>query len=155
MSKTIISIAACFLLGACASLNPDYETPTVMMTSFHTVPSEGSLPTFEIGLRIINPNPAPIELQGVVYSISLQGRELVKGVGKDYPTIEGYSEGNITLRASVDMLEGIRFIAGLVQSHDQPLEYEFEAKLDVGGFFPSLRVSETGSLNLGNTTSDN
>ena len=155
MSKTIISIAACFLLGACASLNPDYETPTVMMTSFHTVPSEGSLPTFEIGLRIINPNPAPIELQGVVYSISLQGRELVKGVGKDYPTIEGYSEGNITLRASVDMLEGIRFIAGLVQAHDQPLEYEFEAKLDVGGFFPSLRVSETGSLNLGNTTSDN
>ena len=155
MSKTIISIAACFLLGACASLNPDYEKPTVMMTSFHTVPSEGSLPTFEIGLRIINPNPAPIELQGVVYSISLQGRELVKGVGKDYPTIEGYSEGDITLSASANLLEGIRFIADMVQAHDQPLEYKFEAKLDVGGFFPSLRVSETGSLNLGNTTSDN
>jgi len=155
MSKTIIYITACFLLGACASLSPDYEKPTVMMTSFHTVPSEGSLPTFEIGLRIINPNSAPIELQGVVYSISLQGRELVKGVGKDYPTIEGYSEGDITLSASANLLEGIRFIAAMVQAHDQPLEYEFEAKLDVGGVFPSLRVSETGSLNLGNTTSDN
>ena len=155
MNKTIISIAACFLLGACASLNPDYEKPTVIMTSFHTIPSEGSLPTFEIGLRIINPNPAPIELQGVVYSISLQGRELVKGVGKDYPIIEGYSQGDVTLSASANLLEGIRFIAGMVKADDRPLEYEFEAKLDVGGFFPSLRVSETGSFNLGNTSSSN
>ena len=155
MDKIIILITACLLLGACASLNPDYEKPTVMMTSFHTVPSEGSLPTFEIGLRIINPNPAPIDLQGVVYSISLQGRELVKGVGKDYPTIEGYSKGDITLSASPNLLEGIRFIAGMVQAQDQPLEYEFEAKLDVGGFFPSLRVSETGSFNQGDTSPSN
>ena len=150
MGKTIISIAACFLLAACASLDPDYEKPTVMMTSFHAVPSEGAMPSFEIGLRIINPNPKPLELQGVVYSISLQGHELVKGVGKGYPPIEGYSEGDITLNASANLLKGIQFIAGMTQSQDKALEYEFEAKLDVGGFYPSLKVSETGTFNLGN-----
>lgn len=150
MGKTIISVAACFLLASCATLNPDYEEPTVVMTSFHATPSEGAMPAFEVGLRIINPNPEPLKLEGVVYSISLQGHELVKGVGTGYPSIEGYSEGDITLNASANLLRGIQFIAGMTQNRDKQLEYEFEAKLDVGGFFPSLRISETGTFNLGN-----
>lgn len=150
MVKNIITIAVCLLLTACATLDPDYEEPTVLMTSFHAVPSTGAMPSFEIGLRIINPNASPLELQGIVYSISLQGHELVKGVGKGYPPIEGYSEGDITLNASANLLKGIQFIAGMTQNQDKALEYEFEAKLDVGGFYPSLRVSETGTFNLGN-----
>ena len=150
MFKTVVYLLAFSLLSACASLNPDYEKPTVMMTSFRAVPTEGAMPSFEVGLRVINPNPEPLNLQGVVYSISLQGHELVKGVGKDYPQIEGYSEGNITLSASANLLRGIQFLAGMAQSPEKQLEYEFEAKLDVGGFFPSLRVSETGMFNLGN-----
>lgn len=150
MPKALIYLLVFPLLSACATLNPDYETPTVMMTSFHAVPSEGAMPGFEVGLRIINPNPAPLNLQGVVYSISLQGHELVKGVGKGYPQIEGYSEGDITLNASANLLQGIRFLADMAQSPEKQLEYEFEAKLDVGGIFPSLRVSETGMFNLGN-----
>ena len=150
MGKTIISIAACFLLASCASMDPDYEEPTVVLTSFHAIPSAGAMPAFEVGLRIINPNPEPLKLEGVVYSISLQGHDLVKGVGKGYAPIEGYSEGDITLSASANLLKGIQFIASMAQNQDKQLEYEFQAKLDVGGFFPSLKVSETGTFNLGN-----
>jgi LEA14-like dessication related protein len=150
MPRPLIYIVVFSLLSACTTLNPDYEEPTVMMTAFRAVPAEGAMPGFEVGLRIINPNPTPLDLQGVVYSISLQGHELVKGVGKDYPQIEGYSEGNITLNASANLLRGIQFLAGMAKSPDKQLEYEFEAKLDVGGFLPSLRVSETGMFNLGN-----
>ena len=150
MGKTIISIAACFLLAACATMDPDYEKPTVVLTSFHAIPSEGAMPAFEVGLRIINPNPEPLKLEGIVYSISLQGHELVKGVGKGYPPIEGYSEGDITLSASANLLKGIQFIASVANNQQRQLEYEFEAKLDVGGFLPSLKVSETGTFNLGN-----
>ena len=150
MFKTIIILLAFSLLSACTTLNPDYEEPTVIMTAFRAVPTEGAMPSFEVGLRIINPNPTPLDLQGVVYSISLQGHELVKGVGKGYPQIEGYSEGNITLSASANLLRGIQFLAGMVKSPDKQLEYEFEAKLDVGGIFPSLKVSETGIFNMGN-----
>ena len=150
MPRILICLLALSLLSACATLDPDYEKPTVMMTSFHAVPTGGVMPDFEVGLRIINPNPEPLNLQGVVYSISLQGHELVKGVGKDYAPIEGYSEGNITLSASANLLQGIQFLADMAQSGDKQLEYEFEAKLDVGGFLPSLKVAETGTFKLGN-----
>jgi len=136
------------LLPACATLDPDYEEPTVTLSSFRAIPSEGMVPAFEIGLRILNPNSQTLNLEGIVYTVSLQGHELVKGVGKDFPPIEAYSEGNVTLTASANLLAGIRFIGDMMGSPGENLEYEFKAKLDMGGFFPSIRISETGNLNL-------
>ena len=135
-------------LPSCASLNPNYERPTVTISSFKVVPQEGMLPTFDIGLRIINPNPEPLNLQGVVYSISLQGQELIKGVGKDYPQIDGYSQGDISISASASVFAGIRFISNMVEHPQDRLDYEFNARLDLGGFFSSQRVSEKGSFSL-------
>lgn len=138
-----------FLFPACATLDPDYEQPTVTISSFRAVPSEGMVPAFEIGLRIINPNSQSLNLEGIVYTISLQGHELVKGVGKDFPVIEGYSEAEVKLSASANLLAGIRFVGDMMDSPGENLEYEFKAKLDMGGLYPSIRVSETGNFNLG------
>lgn len=133
----------------CSTLDPDYEEPTVTLSSFRALPSQGMVPAFEIGLRIINPNSRPLYLQGVVYSVSLEGHELVKGVGKDFPVIEGYSEGEIKLTASANLLAGIRFIGDMMDREDQDIDYEFKAKLDLGGLYPSIRISETGNFNTG------
>jgi len=148
--RAAMFLVAGFLLQSCASLDPDYEEPTVMLSSFRAIPSQGVMPSFQVGLRIINPNSTTLNLEGVVYSISLQGHELVKGVGKDYPPIEGYSEGQVTLTASANLLSGIRFITDMAKQKNEPFEYEFKAKLDVGGLYPSLRISETGTLDFNN-----
>ena len=152
-NKVALVLLMLLLLQSCATLHPDYEEPTVMLSSFKALPADGMVPSFEVGLRIINPNAKPLELEGVVYSISLQGHELVKGVGKDYPPIEGYSEGQLTLTASANLVSGVRFLAGMVRNGNEPLEYEFEARLDLAGFYPSIKVAETGTLNLGNQPS--
>lgn len=129
-------------------MSPDYEEPTVTLTSFRALPSEGMAPAFEIGLRVINPNAQSLALEGVVYTISVQGHELIKGVGKDFPVIEGYSQEDLTLTASPNLLAGIRFIGDMMQAPADNLEYEFEAKLDLQGLYPSIRVSERGTFNL-------
>ena len=139
------------LLGSCATLSPDYEEPTVTLSSFRALPSEGMVPAFEIGLRIINPNSQTLNLEGIVYTISLEGYELVKGVGKDFPAIEGYSEGKVTLTAAANLLAGIRFLGDMMDSQGESLTYEFKAKLDLGGLYPSIRVSESGEIRLGSS----
>jgi LEA14-like dessication related protein len=144
----IIALALTAILSACATLAPDYEEPTVTLSSFKAIPSEGMVPAFEIGLRIINPNSQALNLDGIVYTVSLQGYELVKGVGKDFPVIEGYSEGEVKLTASANLLAGIRFVGDMMQSKGGPVEYEFKAKLDLGGLYPSIKVRETGEINL-------
>ena len=38
----------------------------------------------------------------------------------------------------------------MMQSDGGPIEYEFKAKLDLGGLHPSIKVRETGEINLNN-----
>ena len=136
-------------LSGCATMGSDYEEPTVSLTSFRALPSESMSPEFEVGLRILNPNPHDLELAGIVYTISLDGQEVIKGVGKDFPVIEGYSQEDVTLTAGVQLLSGIRLISRLMQNNTQTLHYEFNAKLDLTGMYPSIRVSESGEFNFG------
>ena len=136
------------MMPACSTLSPNYEQPTVTLSSFKAIPSEGMVPAFEIGLRITNPNARAIKMEGIVYTISLQGYEVVKGVGKDFPIIEGYSEGTVTLTASANLLAGIRFIGDLMGRPEEALQYDFEAKLDMGGLLPFIRIRESGQFAL-------
>jgi hypothetical protein len=146
----LLALLLAFTAGACATLSPGYEEPTVTLSSFRAIPSEGMVPAFEIGLRIINPNSSDLNLEGIVYTVSLEGYELVKGVGKDFPVIEGYSEGEVKLTAAANLLAGIRFVNDMVQSRGETkdLDYEFKAKLDLGGLYAPIWIRETGEINL-------
>ena len=149
----ILALTLGILLPACASLDPDSEKPTVTLNSFKALPSEGMVPSFEIGLRVINPNPGTLDIQGVVYTLALEGHELVNGVGKDFAPIEGYSTGDLKLTASANLLSGLRFISDMMHQPGEALKYEFKAKLDLGGIYPSIKVSEKGELDMGNAMS--
>lgn len=144
----VLLIAAALLLQACTGLRPGFETPTVSVNSFRPLPGEGAVPRFEIGLHIINPNREALTLEGLAYTVSLEGRELVKGVESDLPVIEGYGEGDIRLVASPNLLGGIRLLTDLMASPRESFSYALEAKLDVGRFTPPIRVRDDGEITL-------
>jgi LEA14-like dessication related protein len=135
-------------VSACAGMSPGFETPTVNVSSFRTLPSESGMPKFEIGLHVTNPNSEALKLRGVAYTISVEGRELMKGVGNELPVIEGYGEGDFTVTAAASLFEGAMLLKDLVSGPVDVLNYEFEAKLDVGTFIPAIRVKDTGEFSL-------
>ena len=141
-------VTAAVLLAGCAGLRPGWETPTVTVKSVRAIPSQGVLPEFEIDLHVVNPNREKLKLAGVSYTVSLEGHELIKGVGNDLPVIEGYGEGDITLNASADLFAGVGLIRELMSTQKNTLSYEFEAKLDPGALRPSIRVKDTGKVSL-------
>ncbi len=148
--RTGILVACCLaiVLPGCSVLRPDFEQPTVTISSFRPVFGNSALPSFEIGLRVVNTGAAPLKLRGVSYTVNLAGRKLVTGAGKDLPVIEGYSEGTFTLTASASLLEGLRLFNDLINESADDIPYEVETKLDVGTFMPPIRVRESGRLSL-------
>ena len=135
-------------LQGCASMRSDYEEPAVTVTSFNPAPSDGDALSFEIGLRVVNPNRDPLELQGVAYTITLEGHKLITGVSKDLPVIEGYSEGTFTLIASASLFEAIQLLGDLMNNPKDRISYDLETKLDVGTFYPAIRVKNSGEISL-------
>jgi LEA14-like dessication related protein len=145
---SIAVVLLAVLLAGCAGLRPGWETPTVTVKSVRAIPSQGMLPEFEIDLHIVNPNREALKLAGVSYTVSLEGHQLIKGVGNDLPVIEGYGEGVITLNASADLFAGVGLVRELMSSQKDTLSYQLEAKLDPGALRPSIRVKDSGEVSL-------
>lgn len=146
-SALLAGLAA--VIAGCAGFGSGREAPTVSVQSFRAVPGPGAgLPGFEIGLVVLNPNPEPLRLQGVAYSIRLDGQPLLDGVSNDMPVIEGYGQGTVTLNSAVNVLGGIRLLNSLMRSPRQTFDYEFSAKLDPVGYSRNIRVTESGRIDL-------
>lgn len=127
---------------------PGYEEPTITVSSFRALPSDGLIPDFEIGLRVINPNRVALKLQGVSYTVGLGGHQLIKGVGNQLPVIPAYGEGDLLLTASANMLGGIRLVSEMINNPADKMAYDFEAKLDSGIFRRAIRIRDAGEISL-------
>ncbi|MEE4145058.1 MAG: LEA type 2 family protein [Halieaceae bacterium] len=145
-----IAVFALFLLlTGCASLTTPMDPPNVSMESFESLPSpEGGAPRFLIKLRVQNPNEQPLDIAGISYSVELVGTEVVTGVSKDIPVIEGYSEGVVSIEASLKLFQVLKLLANLGRTQEEDLTYRFTAKIDFKGLVPTQRVEEEGQISL-------
>jgi len=136
------------LLAGCGTLRPGFETPTVNVQGFRAVPSQKNLPAFEIDLAVSNPNASALKLAGIAYTVSLDGREVITGVGNNLPEIEAYGTETFTVTAQFDLLAGAALVASLLNKNSNEFDYAFEARLDPGALIPSIRVRDTGTVSL-------
>ena len=148
---TVLLMAAALLTG-CAGMGSGYETPTVSVQSFRPIASDngGGLPAFEIRLHVTNPNLEPLKLAGISYTISLDGQNLIKGVGNELPVIQGYGEGTFTLTAGFNVMAGIQLFRSLMDKDSDSFDYSFKAKLDPGAYKRKIRIADSGSISLSN-----
>ncbi len=147
-TRIIICLTLFVAMSGCAGLEPGFETPTVGVSSFRILPSKGVAPRFEIGLHIVNPNRTELKLEGLVYSVTLEGHKVLTGVANDLPVIEAYGEGDVVLIATADLLNSIALFATLLQSQQENFDYELDAKLDIGSFRPRIHVVKKGEISL-------
>ena len=148
MRKFIFLAGFLLLLSACASLRPDFEEPTVTVTSFRALPTESIAPRFEIGLHIINPNRSALKLHGLAYSVELEGHRILTGVANQLPVIAAYGEGDVLLQASPDLFSTLNLFADLMSQPRESFRYKLEAQLDVGVLLPKIRVEKSGEISL-------
>lgn len=149
LARIVVLLAAFVSIFGCAGLEPGFETPSVGVSSFRALPSEGRMvPQFEIGLHIVNPNRTALKLEGIVYSVILNGQKVLTGASSDLPTIGAYSEGDVTIKATADLLSSISLLASLMKQGQDAFAYELDAKLDIGSLRPRVHVQEKGKISL-------
>lgn len=137
------------LLSGCAGMtNFQFEQPVVSLSSFRMLPQEMVSPKFEIGLHIINPNRESLSFEGIYYTVTIEGYDVLAGVSNNLPTVDPYGEADVLLEANVDLLKSIRLISSLMQQPRDRFKYSFNAKLDPGGLNPRITIQEDGEFNL-------
>lgn len=137
-----------FVSPGCVGLQYDYETPSVSITSFKTLPSDGIVPRFEITLLVINPNRTALNLEGISYSLEIEGYKILTGVSNNLPRIEGYGQGEVVLLAAPNLLRSVQLITDLINSKKEALHYAVDAKLDIGSMRPRIKTREEGTFSF-------
>lgn len=147
-TRSLLFTGLAVWLSACATLQPDFETPTVQVVSVALLPIENLAPRFAVTLRVMNPNRSDLALKGAAYTIKIEGQEIVSGVANDLPRIPAYGEENVTLNATLNWLEGLQLLDDLTRNPRQSIAYELNAKLDVGALIPAIRITDAGTLSF-------
>jgi hypothetical protein len=133
------------LVAGCTTLRPDFETPSVNVTSFTPLPSQSFTPIFEIGMRVVNPNSTKLSLRGMSYKVYLNDYEVVEGAANELPVVPAYGEADFKVIAAVSLMEGMRFVQDMLKNANGQVAYRLKVKLDVGAMIPSIRIEKTGS----------
>lgn len=136
------------LLAGCATLSPDFEQPSVSVSSFRMLPSNSLVPKFEIGLHVINPNRIPLKLLGMSYEVELEGHRVLTGVANQLPLIAAYGEGDVLLQATPDLFSTLSLFTDLMNQPREKFNFNFSARLDVGKFLPKIRVEKSGQISF-------
>ena len=145
----IVGLWALMFFSGCAGMqSSSFEQPVVSLSSFRMLPQASGSPIFEIGLSILNPNRDSLSFEGIFYTISIEGYEVIAGVSNDLPRVEPYGKADILLEAGVDVITSVKLLSSIIQQPRDRLTYSFRAKLDPGGFHPRITLEEEGEFSL-------
>ena len=133
-------------LAGCVSIPSDFKDPGVAVVSITPRLLNSMTPEFDILLRVSNPNREALEIRGLSYQVRLGDRKVVEGVANELPRIEAFGEEDVTLSARADLFGALDVFTRLMNNPNAPLDYAFDAEIDIGALYPMVKVSRAGTL---------
>lgn len=143
-----IHLTFLFFVGACATLPSDFKQPGVSVISVTPRILNGVAPEFDIVLQVTNPNRSALDIAGLSYTVNLSGSKVIEGVANDLPEIAPYGEAEVRLSATADLFGSLQVLSSLLADPTRPVEFEFNAEIDVGSFYPMINVNRVGVISL-------
>lgn len=134
--------------AACATILFDIQQPEITVSSFRLLPSQGTALDFEIMLHIKNPNPVTLKLNGISYSASIEGHRIITGTADALGSVEANGEGEYPILARANLVSSAALLVDLVGNPKEPVSYEFDATIDIGGLMPDIRIRKQGVLSM-------
>ena len=148
VGRALIAGLLALPLAACVTVPADFRQPgiTVVGVQPHSL---GSMTLeFDILLRVTNPNRTALEIAGLSYEVRLAGSRVIDGVANDLPRIEAYGEAEVMLRAHADLIGSLGVLSRLMDNPGSPVEYQFNAEIDIGALYPTVKVEKAGYFKL-------
>jgi len=141
-------LGLCLAATGCASLT-SLETPELKVTSFRVLEQESASleQRFAVGLRVINPNNRDIDVDGIDFSLDLNGRQLARGVSDEPFRLPRLGEAETSVVVSTSLLDMLRQAVELGQQEEDTLKYRLRGRLHLGGvFLRSIPFDYSGKL---------
>ena len=136
------------LLVGCAGTGPRLTTPDIAVTSLRLAEAGLLEQRFDVRLRVTNPNPVPLPLQGLSYRLMVSGIEIGSGVARPDRRLEAYGETEVAVSLTTGTLAIADLLGRWHRDRSEAIDYRIEGRVSLGRLAPDLSFARDGSVPL-------
>ncbi len=150
-THAFLLVALMLALAGCANIGlEEFDDPEIELLAIEPMAARGMEARFLVRLRIVNPNPISLDIDGLAYDVFLRDSKVLSGASNEEVSIDAYSEGEASLEVAAGMLGSLALIRDLISNPpDAGIPYRLNAKISRKGLGGSLRVKREGVLDPG------
>ena len=138
-----------FLLAGCAGLSKQIDTPRLSVVDLQLVGATIFEQQYRIQLRIQNPNPFALSVDGLQYAIEINGQHFASGVSNRSAVIPPLDNAVLEVEATSTLMSFFRQITTLQKGKLETISYRLYGKIHLAGF-PGQSFDYKGEMPLGN-----
>lgn len=132
-------------LGGCATLPGSLTPPEVTLADLRLIDVGLFEQRFGLSLRVLNPNEVDIPVEGLSFTLELNGTDFASGVSNESVTIPRLGEALVDVQA-VSSLTGLLHQLRRLSQGEQGIEYRIYGKLVTGGLLGSVPFDRRGEI---------
>ena len=149
-SLMLLTVAALTLAGCAWFQHPD--PPKVTLVGVEPSASEGLEARMQLKLRVLNPNDAPIEYNGIYVELDVLDKSFASGASNQTGTVPAFGEAVITVPVTISVLGIARQAMSLLGGKGvDKITYGMQGKLNSSAS-GALRFRSQGELNVSDLT---
>lgn len=133
MLKATLLTMAWLGLAGCAALGGLAQKPEVQLTDLELTEFGLLEQRYLLRLRVINPNPVSLPLEGLTLSAEINGQPFARGVAAQPVLIPAHGQALVDVQASSSLASVLRQWRALQQAGREQMAYRIHGELTVGG----------------------
>jgi len=144
------SVVLAVLLSSCAGFENVVSAPNVSLRNVHVESIGLGGQTFILAFDVTNPNPFPLPIKTVDYSVKLDGHRFASGATSSAFTVPAGSDGEFGISVDVNLLQTapeLLFIVRDASRRDIPYSIEGRLGVDIPYTKP-VKFENTGLIRL-------
>ena len=148
-----LSLLSLTVLAGCASMEP-VEPPDVTLVNVQVTEVTPFETTLEAEVRIINPNPDPLAVEGASFKLELLDRKIGTGTSSTATTVPALDSATVPVIFRLNNVAAVSRLRTIMEAEvlDWSLRGTVFARRASGGRM-NLKVDESGRLSLDDMTS--
>jgi LEA14-like dessication related protein len=151
-------LAVIFILGSlsgCAGVGKPLEAPRISLSNLQVQESTGLETVLLIQLRVLNPNEADLDIQGVDCELEINDRPFAYGISNTTIKVPAFDSEIVPVTVYSSVIDILKGLFGL--QHRKELSYRLKGnvRLEGAGWIPStLPFSSQGTFSFRDLSGD-
>ena len=143
-------VATIGTLAACAGPVTLVDSPSIRLTSIDSGHMSFNRQSFVLGFDISNPNPFPLPVQVLNYSVQIADQDFASGKTEGEFTVPANGDSSFAISVDLDMMQQASSITSLLRAGSEgQVSYELNGSLTVDiPFTQAIPFSNKGTISL-------